>query len=686
MHSLTHSRRRFSFFEAPPHGTSLWRTMALLIAITVSLPTSASAQDRRIDLSDLAALVNLGDPQISPAGRSIVLLVSRPNYDENRFDGQLVLVDVSTGTQRTLTHHRPRVRYPRWSPMGGTIAFLAADDDNKPQLHIMPVDGGEARRITDAAEGVTLFAWRPNGEDVAFVTPDEREPRTDDEKHNKSFVVGDHDYLATAAPMPSHLWLVSANGGDAERLTSGIEGVSIYAGSPIDWSPDGTRLAFVTQPQPHSGQQVRTSIKVLEVGSGQVRTLVAGPSTFNAPSFSPDGEFIAYSQPDGPGPWWYPHNIYLVPVSGGTGDNLTEAIDRTFYGAQWMPDGQRIVVGSSDHTTVSLWLQPMNSPHRRLQLGVVQPSEVNVGPAGAIAFIGTQPQQPEELYYMATPDSPPAQLTQLNASVASQSLGTVESITWDGPDGFAENGVLVLPPDFREDGRYPLVLVIHGGPMGTSTEGFSVLPQLLAAQGWVVFSPNYRGSDNMGREFQTGVVDDAGEGPGRDVMAGIAAVKARGFIDDERVAVSGWSYGGYMTTWLISHFRGWRSAVAGAAVTDYADSYNLSDLNIGFGYGFKGSPWLDDNAEIWREQTPITYVQNIQTPTLILSNTGDLRVPITQSYKLYRALKENGVEVEFIAYPIPGHFPGDPVHQRDVYRRWVEWIELHFKDPATDPD
>ncbi len=207
--------------------------------------------------------------------------------------------------------------------------------------------------------------------------------------------------------------------------------------------------------------------------------------------------------------------------------------------------------------------------------------------------------------------------------------------------------------------------------------------QLMAARDWVIFSPNYRGSDNLGADYQRAVIDDAGDGPGRDAMAGVEAVKARGFVDDRRVAVSGWSYGGYMTTWLIGHYDGWTAAVAGAAVTDYIDSYALSDVNVVFGYGFAGSPYLDDNAEGWRLQSPITYAENMRTPTLILSNTGDARVPITESYKLYHALKDNGVPVEFIAYPLPGHFPADPVHRRDVYRRWMEGIDARFAESTT---
>jgi len=314
---------------------------------------------------------------------------------------------------------------------------------------------------------------------------------------------------------------------------------------------------------------------------------------------------------------------------------------------------------------------------------MVDPSSpLSIGRDGAVAFIGVEPHRPAELYYTRTIDARPHRLTNFNAAIASRDLGTVETITWQGADGFEENGIVIYPPDFDRNKKYPLVLEIHGGPMLSSTQGFGglggVLRQTMASQGWIVFSPNYRGSNNMGRTYQRAVINDAGDGPSRDVMAGIAAVKAGSVVDEDRIAVSGWSYGGFMTTWLIAHYQGWAAAVAGAAVTDWVDWYNLADLNVWSGYGLDGSPWLNKNTQGYWKQSPITYAPNIRTPTLILSDADDPRVPVTQSYKLYHALKDNGVSVQFIAYPIPGHFPADPVHQRDVFRRWINWIERHF--------
>ena len=286
--------------------------------------------------------------------------------------------------------------------------------------------------------------------------------------------------------------------------------------------------------------------------------------------------------------------------------------------------------------------------------------DVSIGPDGALAYVGSTPTRPAELYYRPSPTAASKRLTNLNPDIAALQLGSTEMIAWQF-EGYAQNGVLTYPPGFDRTRKYPLVLLIHGGPRGASLLSFSANAQLMAAQGWVVFQPNYRGSDNFGNDYARAIRSDAGDGPGRDVMAGLAAVKQRGFVDESRIGVSGWSYGGYMTTWMIGHYGGWKAAVAGAAVTDRLDQYNLADGN-GNSESSGGSPWVDPAVmERFRAQSPISYAAQMKTPTLIMSNTGDYRVPITQSYKLYHALKDHGVPTKFIAYPMGGHNANDPV-------------------------
>ena len=402
------------------------------------------------------------------------------------------------------------------------------------------------------------------------------------------------------------------------------------------------------------------------------------PNILGIPRFSPDGKWVSYMAPRGREPLFSPFSVFAVPADSGQPVDAVPDLDRSIIGT-WMPGSQSLMLTGANLTQNAAWIQRFNGKPQLLDLGDVHvQGPLSASQTGMIAFAGSRPGQAMEVYRLDNVDAKPHKLTTFHSKWSSKRAGKVESITWTCHDGLKANGVLIYPPDYQPDRKYPLLLRIHGGPMWRSTEAFALWDQIMAAKGWIVFSPNYRGSDNQGLRFQRAVVNDAGDGPARDVMAGIQAIKQRGIVDEERMAVSGWSYGGFMTVWLIAHHHQWKAAVAGAPVTDWFDSYNLTDLNQWFGVGLGGSPWTKDNSENYRRQSPITYAPNIRTPTLILSHTRDPRVTVTQSYKLYYALRDNDVPVEFIAYPIDGHFPGDPVHQRDVVKRWIAWIEKHF--------
>lgn len=665
---------------------------ALLASLTVGRPAAGRAQARHIELDDFSGIVRVSSPALSPDGKTIAFVVSRADTSKDRYDRELYLLDVATGASRVLTHGREGVASPAWSPSGDRLAFLAPagpEGEETEQVFVLPMAAGEARQITTAERGVEQFAWRPGGTEIAYVTADSSPDRKAIEKHRDAFEVGNNGYLARSAPTPSHLWLVAADSGAPRRLTWG--GWSLVKShppgppaSPISWSPDGRSLLFTRQADPHFGDADRSAVQVLDVGSDSARALT-GRSKFEQDGlYSPDGSKVAYLYPSGGDPN-RGGDVYVTGAEGGTGEDVTRELDRNIVRAMWMPDGRSLLVGAHDGTRVALWIQPLAGPARRLELGGVDPAwsfwiDASVGRNGAIAFAGSEPGDPGEIYYLASAGSRPRQLTHLNDDIAALDLGRTDSLRWAGPDGFQEDGVVVYPPDFRAGRSYPLVLLIHGGPTAATTTGFSFLAQLLAAQGFIVFQPNYRGSDNLGDAYQTAIVDDAGDGPGRDVMAGVKALERSGSVDTSRVAVSGWSYGGYMTTWLIGHYHIWKAAMAGAPVTNIVDQYDLADFNVLDRYAFEGSPWTSEhNLRRYREQSPITYAPQVTTPTLLLHDVGDPRVTITQSYEFYHALEDNGVPVRFFAYPTGGHFPSDPVRQKDIFRRWVGWMSAHLK-------
>jgi dipeptidyl aminopeptidase/acylaminoacyl peptidase len=685
-------------------------TLAALLGTSLTLAVAgvAGEQPRRLQLDDFSTIVQVADPQLSPDGKSIVCVVGRPNLKDDRYDSSMVLIDIASGAQRPLTQERKVVSSPRWSPSGDRIAFLAQapappappgsaekpSSQPKEQVFILWMSGGDAQKVTDSPQDVEQFAWSPDGKQLAYVTADEPPNKKAIEQHNDAFEVGDNGYLAVAATMPSHIWLVAADGGAARRVTSGAWSLSKSAppsspASPLSWSPDGKSIAFTQQATPLFGDSLQTVIAAVDVSSGAIHKLTTHKAFEGYPLHSPDGSQLAY---------WYPRDgdpnneneIFVGPAMGGDGVDLTRSVDRDLARAVWMPDGKALLVGGHEGTRVSLWLQPLQGAARKLDLGDVDPAwlfwiDMSVGKNGAIAFVGNTPTQPSEVYYLAQPGSAPRRLTDFNQTVASRVLGQVEAIQWRGPDGFQEDGVVVYPPGFTRDKKYPLVLLIHGGPQASSILSFSVnypldfLPQFLATHDYVVFEPNYRGSDNLGNAYQRAIFNDAGDGPGRDVMAGLEALEKRGFVDSSKIAVSGWSYGGYMTSWMIGHYHIWKAAISGAAVNDMVHATDLSDFNVINHYIFGGSPWVGNYMKAYREQSPITYAAQIKTPTLILSDTGDARVPITQSYLMYHALKDNGVPVKFIAYPVPGHFPEDPVRSMDIFRRWAEWMDQYLK-------
>jgi dipeptidyl aminopeptidase/acylaminoacyl peptidase len=653
------------------------RLLVPLVALSLIVSTAAAAE--RFDLVQNGRIVRLSDPQISPDGRSAVIVVSRANYGENRYDVEFVLVDVASRAQKVLS--RRRVSSPRWSPAGSSLAFLSPVD-GKAQIFVLPVDGGEATQISKAPTGVGSYVWRPDGSGLAYVCEEEAPKRDGEERHNRSFEA-DVNYLLTETPRPYHLWLVPAAGGEARRLTSGEWSLAagLAGGVPEpSWSPDGSSIIFAHQAHPGPRYLSEVGVRILDVASGSIRAFNEQTRRMSGPRFSPDGASVAYSFPrDGDNR--FVSEIFVAPVAGGVGRSLTRALDRNLTSFRWMPDGRSVVVRANDGTSVGLWIQPLDGPATKVPTGAAVPaSDITVSRSGQMAFLASEPDRPSELYFLPAPGGQLQRLTDFNAHIAALELGKTEPLRWRGADNFDMDGVLTFPPGYQAGRSYPLVLFIHGGPRGASTVAFSARAQWLASHGWIVFQPNYRGSDNLGSAFQAAIWNDAGAGPGRDVMSGVDLLITRGIADPARMAVSGWSYGGYMTAWLLGNYPDrWRAGVAGAAVTDHIDQYVLSDIHAPVKTYYEGSPFTSPTLlQAYRDQAPLSYATRIKAPTLVLCDTGDQRVPITESFMLYHAMRDNGVKTQFIAYPVAGHAPSDPAHQRDVDRRWAAWLKEHL--------
>ena len=656
--------------------------MAFALGVSL-LVLSASAQTHRISADDMTRVVRISEPRIAPNGKTIAIVVSRANLKEDRWDTEIDFVDVASHGLRVMTHDRLGIGAMRWSPSGDRIAYVAQDADKKGQIFVLPVDGGDSMQITHSKTSIGVIAWKPDGSALAYSAPEEAPEKKDEAKFEDGFEVGDNNYTQRAASMPVHLWVVPAAGGEAKRLATGAWSLPVTlppAGpaSQIAFTPDGKALLFVKADSPITGDSVTSRLAVIDVASGAIRTLTGGIAPEMDPELSRDGTRVAYHYARD-GNRQNEAGAYVASVSGGPGADATANLDHDIEGTEWMPDGRSLLVSANDGTRGAYWVQPLEGKAQRLDLADLDPSSgANVGDDGAIAFTASSPGQAAELYYIAHPGDAPVRMTHLQSVTDGVVLGRQETVHWKS-DNFDVDGVLTYPPDYAPGKKYPLVLYIHGGPASASLDTFSLPAQIFAAQGWLVFEPNYRGSDNEGNAFEKAIVEDAGAGPGRDVMAGVKAIEARGIVDETRIAVGGWSYGGYMTSWLIGNYPSvWRVAVAGAPVTDLVDQYTLSDNNVQRAAHYGPSPFVGENLKSYEAQSPIAYAWRVKAPTLIMSDVGDWRVTTTQAYKLYHALRDNRVTVKFIAYPVPGHFPSDPLRDRDIFRRWTAWFAAYL--------
>jgi dipeptidyl aminopeptidase/acylaminoacyl peptidase len=660
--------------------------MRIVLAVSAMalalLPVAVAA--RTMQVSDLRAIVGVSDPDISPDGAQIAFIVSRSDYAANDTATELAVVDIASGAQRTLVQGRRDIASPRWSPDGKSISFIARAGEQD-QLMLVAAGGGAPRQMTDARNGVTQFAWSPDGATLAFVTADVPKNQTAIDQHHDSFEVSNDSYLTTAVPTSAHLWLVPAAGGPARRLTSGdwtVTGGDYVA--PLSWSPDGRYILISKSPSPHLGDYDDTVQALIDTRDGHPRQLTQHSGYEGYGVFSPDGGKVAY---------WYPKDgdplngsqIYVAPTQGGNGADVTSPLDRDIARAIWMPDGATLLIGATDGTRVFLWLQPFDGPARKLDLGEINPSwsnwvDVTVGRNGSIAFGGAEPKRPTELYYMSSPTAKVRRLTDFNHDIAALELGTTETISWRTTDGMTADGLLTYPPDYVKGKRYPLLVRIHGGPNLTSTTEFYDFAQVMAAHGYLVFRPNYRGSDNLGNAYEHAIFNDAGVGPAQDIMGGIQVVQAMGLVDDSKIAVGGISYGGFMTAWLVGHYSIFKADVMVGAELDALEQYDLGDYNVAEWYYFKGSPWVrPEHLDAYRAQSPISYVSQIKTPTLIVSNAGDERVPITQSYAMFHALRDNSVPVKFVVFPGDTHEIEGPVHIEDYFQLWLDWLGTYLK-------
>lgn len=679
----------------------------LLLPMVLLAAAAASPASRVLTFEDLRRVVTVSQPHISPDGARIVYVRSKIDWKADRNRTELVLVNSDGTGARTLTHGRNGVTNPQWSPDGTRLAFLASPETGKPaQLYVMPMNGGDALQLTTNKAGVQDYAWRPDGNALAYVSDDDPANQKAIDKHLDAVVITDNDYLTRETPQPAHLWLVDASGGPANRLTSGTW--SVVKGSAPVWAPDGSKIYYQRQPDPIFAHMVSQTTYAYDVASKVSSDLGFGidsdpkVGSNNSGSLNgvPGAPLIAVTKPRH-GSLFLQNDLSVRSLTNGNEVFDSSAdVDRNVHSYFWL--GPDLIVSTANGVrsvafrvgTLNLSNGTVTGPRRPSWVAAIDvfsdssvdfSGDATASTNGAIAFVGLRRDHPAEVYYVPPGSRTPRQVTNENAWIGDFTIAKSEAFEWQTDMGVKAVGVLTYPVHYVAGRRYPLVLDIHGGPVSTSTwnmsglEGLSLV-QILAAHDYFVFRPNYRGSDNMGDAFLQGIVGDMASGPGRDNLAAVAALRATGMIDESRIGVSGWSGGGLQTSWLIGHADFWRAAVMGAAVTDQYQQAVLSDINEPFNQAFFNVlPYTPAGRAAYAAESPITFATHVKTPTLVLSDTRDQRVPVSQAYTFYHALRDRGATVKFMAIPRYGHFATDPVGREITLRAWAGWFDRWMK-------
>jgi dipeptidyl aminopeptidase/acylaminoacyl peptidase len=664
----------------------MWRKWYVATAAMFLLAAGyASGGARLFTIEDVMAVRSLADARFSPEGLRIVYSVGENDSSANVERSSLWVVAVGGGAPLRLTYLTKRDRLPHWSPDGTLIAFLSDRDsadelgkrvEGRTQVWVMSTSGGEARQVTRSPTAISEFAWAPDGTRVVYAAPawppgnDQREGRRRD--GFDAVVAGEHQM--------SELWLVELASGRSTRLTDGRSDATEAA-----WSPGGDLIAFVARPTPGANEQLLSDLFVVSAAGGVPRKLTDNDGPDFAPAWSPDGSRIAYLSNRRRQSSGALNTIMVVSLPGGTPHSVVQGFEHSAGRPVWAPDGRTIFFNAETRTESHVYtVSAAGGPTTLITSGAGVVGAFDVSHDGRrLAFVRQDAKTPQDLWVSATDGSGPTQLTHINPQLSEIQIAASEVIRWKAADDWDIEGVLVKPPDYVSGKRYPLIVEAHGGPHGAQTVAFNPMWQYFAAHGFVVLAPNFRGSGGYSQDFIDADRYDWGGKDYGDLMAGVDAVIARGLADSDRLGIEGWSYGGFMTSWVIGHTNRFKAAVVGAGVTNLQSFYGTTDIQRFIEWEYRGFPW--DNAAAIRDHSPIMFAQNARTPTLILHGREDVRVPVEQGQQLYMVLKKVGTTVEFVRYPREGHGFLEPNHVRDRYERTLAWFErfLASKAPAT---
>jgi len=678
-----------------------WRQTFRFVLLTLALASTASAQGKRpITFDDVLDVKAVAGATISPDGSQVLYTVrqwvaekdpstppagAQASLRAGRMEARTHIWQVATSgatPARQVTYGERGDSQPQWSPDGRHISFVSArgtGEDAKAQIYVMRADGGEAWKLTDSKENVSSYSWAPDSSRIAFVATD---PRSTDEeaairkRDDERVFEGDFRY--------AHIWVVDINTKAATRITEGKD--YTVAGAP-SWAPDSQRFVFGAGVTPMLRDN-RRDVYMADVASKRIEKLSTNFGSDTSPRWSPDGKSIAWTAepysgpplPDGTAPGvTMQSKLMLYDVAAkAIKDVSSPAFDTDAGNPVWTAEGNRVVFVAGKRAYSEAFAYDLTTG-RYTQLSsrkTLQGTSISKD-GRTIALTMDTPNSASEVYVTDPAYQNFRKLTTTNPQLAELAQGETEVVTWKGADGMEVEGVLLKPVGFVAGTKYPTLVVAHGGPAGAYVNGFRLGGleggQVWANRGWAVFYPNPRGSTNYGEKFLQNNINDWGGGDYKDIMTGVDALVARGIADPDKLAHIGWSYGGYMTAWVITQTSRFKAAMVGAGLTNMWSMYGTNDIPSVLISYFGGIP----NAKtlpLYLDRSAMSHIDKVTTPTLILHGANDERVPVGQAQELFRGLKDRGKPTELVFYPREGHGISEYYHQKDRMQRIYDWV------------
>jgi len=647
---------------------------------------------RKVKIEDLRSFVFVSDPQVSPDGGRAAFVHTAVDYDEDDYVKHIWMLDTATGKHRQFTSGTGKDSNPRWSPDGSRLLFLSSgrEPEKKNQLYVIDAEGGEAQLVADLETGVMNLQWAPNGRDILFTSRvwEPEKPETD------VVVVKRIWYKLNGVGMfagkRAHLFTVR-QGRKPKQLTRSECDVEVAA-----WSPDGKQIALVTNLEEDADMTHVRHLYLMPSKGGEMKRITEASHTIGGLSWSPDGSEIAYIGNDFHARGATNNDIWVMASDGGAPRNITAGFDRSIgrgVGSDlrfstpspapvWSKDGESIYFLTGDVPTANVYrVSKETGEVTRLT------SERSVdgfslsSDASVLVYNAMKATHPCEIWVRDAKGERRA--TSFNDRLLKRlSIVEPEHYTWVNEDGEEIDGWVMKPVGYTEGEKYPTILEIHGGPLGIYGDGIYQEFQLLTSTGYCVIYTNPRGSGGYGEEYGATLNGRHGTVDYRDVMVFTRdAVKRFGFIDGERLGVTGGSYGGYLTNWINTQTDVFKAAVACRSTCNRLSHHGYSDLGYKHGEsGNVGYPWRDEEKLL--SQSPIRYAESVKTPTLFIHSENDLRCTIQQAEEFFVALKELGVDTELVRFPGESHElsrSGKPKHREERFRHILRWFDKYLK-------